>query len=49
MVMLYIRFPLSLRNVEDLLLWLPPVVQEVLIGAVKRMCSARSALLADRE
>ncbi|CAM3282485.1 hypothetical protein SPAN111604_14610 [Sphingomonas antarctica] len=28
-VMMYVRFPLSLRNVEDLLLWLPPGVQEV--------------------
>ena len=27
-VMMYVRFPLSLRNVEDLLLWLPPVMQE---------------------
>ncbi len=30
-VLMYVRFPLSLRNFEDLLLWLPPVVQEVLI------------------
>ena len=27
-VMMYVRYPLSLRNVEDLLLWLPPVMQE---------------------
>ena len=30
-VMMYVRYPLSLRNVEDLLLWLPPVMQEVRI------------------
>jgi len=31
-VLMYVRFPLSLRNVEDLLLWLPPMMQEGLIG-----------------
>ncbi|CAM3217286.1 hypothetical protein SPAN111604_11080 [Sphingomonas antarctica] len=29
MVLMHVRFPLSSRNVQDLLLWLPPGVQEV--------------------
>lgn len=34
-VMMYVRYPLSLRNVEDLLLWLPPMMQAVLIKCAR--------------